>query len=74
MSTYIDGEKFKVLPAKVLEPTKQAMNKHGCAHGCEQWVLTADHIDALQAGKVLAFDINGGEYIGFIALDMRETE
>ena len=52
---------------KVIEPTEKAMNSYG--HGCGSDIvrLKPEHIEALQAGKMLAW--NDSEYATFVMLD-----
>lgn len=50
----------------VIENTAEARYEHGYGAGTDEVVLTAEHLRALLAGKVVAF--NDGEYVTFITL------
>lgn len=51
---------------EIIEQNYEAAEKYGFYFGPGFYLLTPDHIAALQAGKMLAF--NDGEYSTFLAL------
>lgn len=71
MTTYIDGVLFDDTVVHIIEPTEKAMNQYGHACGSDKVVLKDEQLNALRDGKLLAFDINGREYVCFICLDNR---
>lgn len=56
-------------PVEIIENTDDAINKYGVRFGCEIIPLTTKQIDALKAGKLLAW--NNSEYSIFIMLSPR---
>lgn len=51
---------------QIIEPTEGAMNEYGHLFGSDKVILTQKHIDALLAGKMLAW--NDSEYSTFVVL------
>ena len=52
---------------RILEPGEDAREKAGYAYGADYCLLTKDQIQAMLDGKQLHLDINGGEYVLFLA-------
>lgn len=53
----------------IIENTPEARDKFGHNFGSQIFTITINDIEALQSGKQLACDINGGEYALFIVLE-----
>lgn len=54
---------------RILEPGEDAREKAGYAYGADYCLLKKDQIQALLDGKQLHLDINGGEYVLFLAYE-----
>lgn len=54
---------------EILEPGKDARDKAGYAYGADYCLLKKDQIQALLDGKQLHLDINGSEYVLFLAYE-----
>ena len=52
---------------EILEPNDEAANKYGHNYGAELVVLNDEHLTALKAGKMLAW--NDSEYSTFVILE-----
>lgn len=52
---------------RMLEPGEEARDKAGYAYGADYCLLTKDEMQALLDGKQLQLDINGREYVLFLA-------
>ena len=52
----------------ILENTKEAQEKFGCACGASHYTITPEQIKALADGKQVAFLDWGGEYVSFISM------
>lgn len=57
---------------EIIENTKEARDKFGRWWGCENVILTREHIKALLDGKCIAW--NDGEYTHFLSLELPEGE
>lgn len=53
----------------VIENSTEGRREYGTAYGAETFIITEEDIEALRNGKALAVDINGGEYVAFIAME-----
>jgi len=53
---------------ETIENTSEAHANFGENYGAFEIRLTSEQVEALLAGKVVAFDINGREYTGFLSL------
>jgi len=53
---------------ELIDDTIEARSKFGENYGAYEFRLTREQIEGLLAGKVVAFDINGQEYAGFLSL------
>jgi hypothetical protein len=51
-----------------IENTSEARAQFGENYGAFEFPLTHEQIEGLLEGKVIAFDINGREYTGFLSL------
>lgn len=56
-------------PHDVYDTFAEAIAANGTAHGVERIILSTAQIAALLDRKVVAVEINGGEYQGYIAID-----
>jgi hypothetical protein len=52
---------------QILEPGEDARDEAGYAYGADYCLLTKDQMQALFDGKQLQLDINGREYVLFLA-------
>lgn len=55
----------------ILDATQDAANDYGHCYGSDLIRLTPSHIEALQAGNMLAW--NDGEYSTFVILDSTQS-
>ena len=53
---------------ETIENTSEARANFGENYGAFEIRLTSEQVEALLAGKVVAFDINGREYTGLLSL------
>ncbi|WP_306533264.1 hypothetical protein [Geobacter sp.] len=53
---------------ELIEDTKNARAEFGENYGAFEFRLTREQVEGLLAGKVVAFDINGREYVGFLSV------
>lgn len=53
---------------ELIENTPEARTRFGENYGAFEFRLTREQLDGLLAGKVVALDINGREYTGFLSL------
>lgn len=53
---------------EMIEDTAEARAQFGENYGAFEFKLTRNLVEGLLAGKVVAFDINGREYTGFMSL------
>lgn len=58
----------------VIENSREAMEKYGFNYGKFTFEATKEQIEALLNGKILAFEINLGEYAGFLRLKKEEEK
>ena len=54
---------------QILEPGEDARYKAGYGYGADYCLLTKDQMQALLDGKQLQLDINGREYVLFLAYE-----
>lgn len=54
---------------QILEPGEKARDDAGYAFGADYCALTKEQMKALLAGKQLQLDINGREYVLFLAYE-----
>lgn len=59
---------------EVYDSLKSAKQEFGENFGAYVFRLTRAQIEALLQGRVVAFDINEGEYAGFLVLDEVEAQ
>ena len=53
---------------ELIDDTAEARTAFGDNFGAYEFRLTRDQVEGLLAGKVVAFDINGQEYAGFLSV------
>ena len=53
----------------IIENTDEARKQYGYAYGADFFEISKRDIKALNNGKCLAVDINGGEYVAFVTLE-----
>ena len=53
---------------ELIENTPESRVQFGENYGAFEFSLTREQLEGLLAGKVVAFDINGREYSGFLSL------
>ncbi len=58
---------------EVYESLEIAKKEFGENFGAYVFKLTRDQIEALLQGRVVAFDINEGEYAGFLVWNEKDT-
>ncbi len=52
--------------------SEEAQDEFGMNHGCELWELNSNELRLLTEGKILAREINGGEYTCFLQFKVTE--
>jgi len=53
---------------ELIDDTPEARAEFGENYGAYEFRLTREQLEGLMAGKVVAFDINGREYTGFMSV------
>lgn len=71
---WVGHYKWEPNECDVIENTCVAKKEHGSAYGAGNSFITKEQIKALQDGKVIAMDINGGEYVEFLSMDKPSDE
>lgn len=52
----------------LIDDTAEAREEFGKNYGAYEFRLTQEQVEGVLAGKVVAFDINGREYSGFMSV------
>lgn len=53
---------------ELIDNTAEAREEFGKNYGTYEFRLTREQVEGVLAGKVVAFDINGREYSGFMSV------
>lgn len=53
---------------ELIDDTAEAREEFGKNYGTYEFRLTREQVEGVLAGKVVAFDINGREYSGFMSV------
>lgn len=53
---------------ELIDDTPEAREEFGKNYGAYEFRLTQEQVEGVLAGKVVAFDINGREYSGFMSV------